>query len=166
MGDLFDPQDLLAVPYADEVFGPLAIVYLIIFIAGFLTATALYFRPPARLKDHALRRRLSGRIAQAFMWAFGVGLVFFAFRVMGLPGLGIRLWLYVTALGVAGVLGYVVYYLRRHYPEQLAAYEAQQLKRQYLQASRRRPVDADGVALPRSPRAEKRRQRSGGARRR
>lgn len=166
MGELFDPQDLLAVPFAEEVFGPLAVVYLIVFIAGFLTATALYFRPPARLKGHALRRRISGRIAQGFIWAFGIGLVFFAFRVMGLPGLGIRLWLYVAALGVLGVLGYVVYYLRRHYPAQLAAYEAQQLKRQYLQASRRRPVGADGVTVPRSPRAEKRRQRSTGARRR
>lgn len=161
MGELFDPGKLFRVPYESEIVGPLSIIYLIVFIAGFVAATALYFRPPARVKGHALRLRLSRRIAQALMWTFGIGLAFFVFRVLGLPGLGWRLWLYVSALALAAVIGYFLYYLRTQFPAQLAAYEAQQLKRQYQLTRRRRPAGEDGAPVPRSPRAEKRRQRSG-----
>ncbi len=162
MGEWFDPGELFKVPFENEIVGPLSITYLIVFIAGFLTAAALYFRPPSRLRGHGLRLRLSRRIAQSLMWAFGTGLVFFLFRVLGLPGLGWRIWLYVTALAVLAVIGYFVYYLRAKFPAQLAAYDAQQLKRQYQVARRRRPVGEDGTVAPRSPRAEKRRQRTGG----
>lgn len=163
MGDLFDPQKLFQVPFQEDILGPFSIVYLVVFVAGFAASAWLYWRPPARVRAHDLRRRLSRRFAQLLLWAFGIGLVFFGFRVLGLPGLGWRLWAYVTALGVLGVIVYIAYYVRTRYPRELAAYEARQLKRQYLQASRRRVAD-DGQPLPRSPRAEKRRQRSRGAR--
>ena len=164
MGDFFNPSDLTRVPFQDEVFGPLSIIYLGVFVIGFLTALVLYFRPPARIKGHPVRRRLAGRITTALMWGFGVGLAFFVFRVMGLPGLGWPLWLYLSAIAVIALAGYIVYYSRTKYPAEMAAYEEQRLKRQYQQAARRRPVSEDGVVVPRSPRAEKRRQRSTGAR--
>lgn len=161
MGDLFDPGKLFRVPYQDEIVGPLSIVYLAVFITGFLAAAWLSWRPPARVKAHPLRARLGRRIANALLWAFGAGLVFFGFRALGLPGLGWRLWAYVTALAVLALIGYIIYYTRRRFPKELAAYAAKQVKRQYLQASRRRPVGDNGAPVPRSPRAEKRRQRSG-----
>lgn len=164
MGSLLDPQYMLQPPYQDEIVGPASLIFLGIFAVGFIVATFLYLRPPARVRAHGLRLRLSQRIANALMWTFGIGLVFFGFRALGLPFLGWRLWTYVTALALVVVVGYILYYLRTSYPKELAGYEAQQLKRYYQQRNRRRPVAADGVVMPRSPRAEKRRQRSSGAR--
>ena len=160
LGRIFSWQRLTSVPYEDEVLGPLAITYLIIFLAGFLSAAALYWRAPERFKTNALLRRLSRRFATIFMWVTGVGLAFFGFRVLGLPFLGIRLWLWVSVLALVAAIGYVVYHLRARDPAEREAYEAQQLKRRYQQAGRR-PVGGDAVLVPRSPRAEKRRQRSG-----
>ena len=159
-GSIFSWQRLTSVPFEDEVFGPLATIYLIIFIAGFLTSAVLYWRAPERFKTNALRRRLSRHFATIFMWVTGVGLAFFGFRVLGLPFLGIRLWLWVSLVALLVAMGYVVYYMRARYPAERQAYEAQQLKRRYQQPGRR-PVAAGGVMTSRSPRAEKRRQRSG-----
>lgn len=160
MGEYFDPSDLTAVPYQDEILGPLSIVFLIIFGAGFVAALGLSLRPPARIAAHALHRRLTQRLTSAFMGVFGVGLAFFLMRVLGIPFLGWRLWLYVSALALLALIAYVLYYYRARYPAELEAYNAQQLKRQYQQANRRR-VGPDGAAVQRSARAEKRRQRSG-----
>jgi hypothetical protein len=157
---LFDWTRMTSIPFEDEVLGPLATVYLVLFALGFLAAGACYWRPPRQLAGNGLNRRLTRRFAMLFLWVFGVGLVFFGFRAMGLPFLGIRLWLYVMVLALLAAVGYVVYYLRARYPAERAAYEAQQLKRRYQQAGRRRPT-AGGVEVPRSARAEKRRQRSG-----
>lgn len=161
MGDLFDPSKLMTVPYQEEILGPLSLGYLIVFLAGFITALALSLRPPARLKAHGLRRRFAQRTANLLLWGFGVGLVFFGFRVLGLPFLGWRLWAYVTALAVLAIVGYIVYSIRMEYPKQLAAYEAQQLKRYYQQQTRKRPIGENGRPVARSPRAEKRRARGG-----
>ncbi len=159
-GSMFSWQRLTSVPFEDEILGPLATIYLIIFIAGFLTSAVLYWRAPARFKASAPLRRLSQRSAAIFMWVTGVGLAFFGFRVLGLPFLGWRLWLWVSLLALLVAIGYVVWYARARYPAEREAFEAQQLKRRYQQPGRR-PVAANGPEDSRSPRAEKRRQRSG-----
>ncbi len=152
-GSIFSWQRLTSVPFEDEILGPLATVYLIIFIAGFLTAAVLYWRAPARFKANAPLRRLSRRSASIFM-------AFFGFRVLGLPFLGWRLWLWVSLLALLVAIGYVAWYARARYPAERQAFEAQQLKRRYQQPGRR-PIAANGPVDSRSPRAEKRRQRSG-----
>lgn len=159
MKEYFDPSKLTQVPFQDEILGPLAIVFLIVFGAGFVVALGLSLRPPGRVRAHGLHRRLLQRATSAFMWVFGVGLTFFVLRVLGIPVVGWRLWLYVSALALLLLIGYLLYYWRARYPAQLEEYTAQQIKRQYQQANRRRPVGPDGRILPRSPRAEKRRQR-------
>jgi hypothetical protein len=162
MGDYFDPRKLTQVPFQDEIIGPLSIIFLIVFSAGFVAALALALRPPARIKAHPLYLRLVQRFANAFAWVFGIGLVLFGFRALGVPQfLAIRLWLYLAALAALALAVYVFYYWRARFPAQLEAYNAQQLKRQYQQARRRRPVNPDGTEVPRSARAEKRRQRTG-----
>lgn len=162
MGEYFDPRKLTQVPYEDEIFGPLAIAYLIVFTAGFVASLWLTLRLPAGIKAHSLHRRLSQRFASYFAWVFGVGLVFFGFRALGVPQvLAMRLWLYVAAIAVLGLVAYAFYYWRARYPAELEDYNARQLKRQYQQAQRRRPAGPNGVAVSRSGRAEKRRQRTG-----
>lgn len=161
---LFDWQRITSVPYQDEVLGPLALAYLIVFGVGLLVSAVLYFRPPARLREHGLRRRVSQRITVTFIWVCAIGLAFFLFRVMGLPFLGIRLWLWIMTAAFVVTVGYFVYYRLARYPAEAAAYEAELTKRRYQQAARRRAT-ANGAPLPRSPRSEKRARRTVGRQR-
>lgn len=161
MGDWLNPSKLNTVPYQDEVTGPFLIAFLIVFLAGFIVALALYLRPPAAVASHRVKRQVTTQFANWLAWAFGFGLVTYLFQLMGLPFLGWRLWTWVSIVVVLAVLAYMIFYWRTSYQPQLAAYEAQQLKRAYLQQSRKRVGD-DGQPIPRSPRAEKRRQRTGG----
>jgi uncharacterized membrane protein len=162
MGEWFDPTKWTQVPFEDEMKGPLAIGFLIVFALGFVVAAALYLRPPEAIKNHALKRRTFGQFENWLMWAFGFGLVFFAFELMGLPFLGWRVWLWISVVVVIALIAYIFYYWRTTYVPQLEAYEAQRMKRAYQQA-KKRPVSETGAPLARSPRAEKRRQRTGGS---
>lgn len=162
MGDWLNPAVWNQVPFEDEMKGPVAITFLIVFALGFVASLLLYLRPPAQLKTPALKRRLVTGYASWLLWAFGFGLVSYLFQLMGLPFLGWRVWTWVSALVVVAVVAYIAYHWRTRYRSQLAAYEAQQAKRYYQQQARKRPVGADGAPVPRSPRAEKRRQRTTG----
>ena len=163
MENLFDWNMLTRVPFQDEVQGPVWIGFLIFFAVGFLISAGLYLRPPAAIKNHEVKRRATQKYANWFMWAFGTALVFFAFQVMGLQYIGVRLWLWITTAGILVVAILTIAYLVRQYPGELAAYEERQTKRAYLRQTRQRPVGDDGRPTPRSSRAEKRRQRAGGA---
>lgn len=161
MSEWFDPTKWTQVPFEDEMKTPLAIGFLIVFAIGFIAAAALYIRPPESIKGHPVKRSSLARFENVLMWAFGVGLAFYAFQLMGLPFLGWRVWLWVSILGVLAAIGYIAYYWRTAHVPQLAAYEAQRLKRAYQQQARKRPVGENGQPEPRSPRSEKRRQRTG-----
>ncbi|HET8626783.1 MAG TPA: hypothetical protein VFL91_05165 [Thermomicrobiales bacterium] len=162
MGAIFDWSRITSVPYQDEILGPGATTYLVVFVVVFLAAALLYWRQPARLLDDGLLRRVVQRITLLFLWVTGVGLVFFAFRILGLPFLGIRLWLWVMTIAFIAAIAYVVYYFVARYPAERADYDAALAKRRYQQGGRRRPAGdgAPGTPVVRSARAEKRRQRS------
>ncbi|HEX5502468.1 MAG TPA: hypothetical protein VFW96_07575 [Thermomicrobiales bacterium] len=163
MGAIFDWSRISSVPYQDEILGPGATTYLVVFVVVFLAAALLYWRQPARWRDDGLLRRVVQRVTLIFLWVTGVGLVFFAFRILGLPLLGIRLWLWIMTAAFLAAIAYVAYYFVARYPAERAAYDAAQAKRRYQHGGHRRPAGAAGPGAPvapRSARAEKRRQRS------
>ncbi len=175
MDNFFKWSTLTRVPFQDEVTEPFYIGLLIFFAVGFLISAGLYLRPPAAIKNHDVKRRATLRCSNWFMWAFGVALVFYVFQVMGLQLIGIRLWTWITLIGIVVAALLTLYYFVRQYPADLAVYAARQEKRAYLRKGRQRPgaeeprqqrprpVGPDGQPTPRSTRAEKRRQRPGGA---
>lgn len=156
---LLDWTRLTGVPYQDEVLGPLALAYVIGFAVIGVASAVLYWWTPRRIADHGVKKKMSRQIAATFLWISTIALVFFGFRVMGLPLLGIRLWLWIVSAVAIGAATYYAYYLRAKFPARVAAYDAEQLKRRYQQAARRR-VTPDGQPLPRSARAAKRAQRA------
>ncbi len=175
MDNFFKWDMLTRVPFQDEVTQPVYLGLLIFFAVGFLISAGLYLRPPAAIKAHDVKRRATLRFSNWFMWAFGVALVLFVFQVMGLPLIGIRLWTWITLVGIVAVALLTLYYFARRYRADLATYAARQEKRAYLRQGRQRPGNDDGHAArtrptaddgrpaQRSSRAEKRRQRPGGA---
>jgi hypothetical protein len=125
---------LTRVPKGYEAYGPLAIAYLVIFGAGFIGALVLGRVLDRRFREHDLHRRLAQRGTQIAAWVFGVGLAFFGFRALELPFLGMRLWLYLSALAVLVMAGFGVWYWLARYPAEKARYEQEAARRQYLRA--------------------------------
>jgi len=162
MGDWFNPTKWTQIPFEDEMKSPIASGFLIAFAVGFAVSLMLYFRLRAVMKAHPITRAFVTRYTTWLMWAFGFGLVFYLFQLMGLPFLGWRVWSWISVALVVAALAAIPLTRRRSYLPQLQAYEAQQAKRYYQQQSRKRPTGPNGQPVPRSPRAEKRRQRTGG----
>ena len=163
MENLFDWNMLTRVPFQDEVQGPVWIGFLIFFAAGFFIPAGLYLRPPAAIKNHEVKRGATLKYSNWFMWAFGAALVFFAFQVMGSavhrhPAVALD-----HHGRDSGGRHPDDHLFRARLSRRVAAYEERQTKRAYLRQSRQRPVGDDGRPQPRSSRAEKRRQRAGGA---
>jgi 4-hydroxybenzoate polyprenyltransferase len=143
MDNPFSWDYLTTVPGTDEVFGPFAIAYLIVFGVGFLGSIYLYNDGASRYLDHPVKRRAIRRGATFATIVFGVGLFFFGIRVLQINpfNFGMRIWLWLSALAAVVLFAFFAYYLRTRYPAQLKTYEERRLKQQYL-----RPVAATAVA--------------------
>jgi hypothetical protein len=144
---------LTTVPGTNEVFGPFAVAYLILFGLGFLLSVFLYNDGARRYTKNALKRRVIKRGSAIAMAIFGVGLFFFAIRMLQINpfSFGMRLWLWLSFLAFLVMLGYFAYYLRTVYPDELREYEDRKVKAQYL-----RPA-ASTSATPGTVRYEPRR---------
>ncbi|MBX6770796.1 MAG: hypothetical protein IRY83_03670 [Chloroflexi bacterium] len=124
----------------DAMPGPPSDLYLVVllaFLAWTVIAVAVY----------RLRRRLfAGNGALIGMGTrFGpyaitigvIGLLLIAFRYAEVPGLSMRVFLYLTALAALGYIGFLGYYLVRRYPARLAEIRAEELRRRYAPERRR-----------------------------
>ena len=152
MDNPFSWDYLTTVPGTDEVFGPFAVIYLIVFGFGFLASIFLYNDGARYYTKNALKRRLIRRASAIAMTIFAIGLFFFAIRILQISpfNFGMRLWLWVSMLALVGMVGYFAYYLWVKYPEQLREYEDRKVKAQYL-----RPAAVTGATT--TPRYEARR---------
>jgi hypothetical protein len=146
-------------PEGGQVFGPFAILYLILFTLGFLVSLFLYNDGARRYVRHGVKLRAIRRGAGIALVVFGTGLFFFAIRVLQIDPFtfGMRLWLYLSLLAVVGMLAAFAYYRRTVLPRELRAHEQRKLKQRYL-----KPDPATAAALARAgaaraPRADARR---------
>lgn len=128
-------QYLTTVPGPNEVFGPFALGYVVLFGIGFVVSVFLYNDVVRRYANHSVKRRTIRRGAGIAMTVFGVGLFFFGIRVLQINpfGFGMRLWLWLTFLAAVAMFLYFAYYLRTAYRAALRAYEERRIKRQALQ---------------------------------
>ena len=127
---------LTAPVYQMPTWGPLSIAFLALFSVGFIATVVLY-----NDYGHLLRRRMSRlaanttrRFAGMAIPIFAVGLFFFAMRYLEVSALHLhmRLWLYLCAAALLGLVGYIAYYVRTDYPEQVKLEQRSQLKKRYL----------------------------------
>lgn len=139
MDNPFSWDYLTTVPGTNEVFGPFATVFLVLFSLGLLVALFFYNDGARRYGTHSFKRKTIHRGSTIAMIVFGVGLFFFGIRVLQINpfGFGMRLWLWLSFLAALGMLGFFAYYLRTSYRQGLRAYEERRRKQQVL-----RPVAA------------------------
>ncbi|HEY8447404.1 MAG TPA: hypothetical protein VIL01_09875 [Thermomicrobiales bacterium] len=143
MDNPFSWDYLTTVPGPNEVFGPFAVIFLIVFGLGFILSTAIYSGWDRRLIGDPVLRRMARRWSGWAMALFGIGLFFFGIRWLQINPLtfGMRIWLWLCWLALIIFGAYVAWYIRSNYAEQKAAYEEYQRKQQYL-----RPATAGSAA--------------------
>lgn len=142
MRNPFDWNYLSNVPRSDEIFGPLSIAFLVLFVLGLLATVIVNNRVASIFPTHRLHRETLQKITYRAMWGWITGLIFFTFRFFGLNLLGMRLWQYVSVLAVLGFVAFTVWWLRTKYPPRVAAWRKEQRRRAFL-----RPGSPAALAL-------------------
>ena len=134
MDNPFSWDYLTTVPGTNEVFGPFAIVFLLLFGLGFLSSLFFYNDGAKRYASHSFKRKTIRLGSSIAMTVFGVGLFFFGIRLLQINplGFGMRLWLWLSFLAVLGMFAFFAYYLRTSYRMGLRAYEERRRKQQVL----------------------------------
>jgi len=111
-----------------------AVVFFLIWTI--VSASVYYFRR----KIFAGNGALIGMATRFGPYAIAIGLAglfLLAMRYAGIPYISIRFLLYVTILAAIGYVGFLVYYLVRHYPARLAEVRAAEMRRRYAPERKR-----------------------------
>ncbi len=149
MQNPFSWDYLTNVPARDQIFGPLAITDLALFLLGLLATVLINNRTRRLFPDNRLHRETLHKITYRAMWGWVTGLIFFGCRVLGLNFLGWRLWEYVCLLGALVGIGYTVWWLRTTYPARVEQFRKEQRRKAYL-----RPGSAAALALSHTTRGD------------
>ncbi|HEY7030151.1 MAG TPA: hypothetical protein VH482_02425 [Thermomicrobiales bacterium] len=163
MDNPFSWDYLTTAPGENEVFGPFAIVFLVVFGIGFILSAIIYSNGGKGIIPDPVLRRMARRWSGWAMTVFGLGLFFFAIRWLQINPLsfGMRIWLWLSWLALLVLAGLIAYDVKTNYGEAKLAYEENRRKQQYL-----RPATAGagaaarpGAPLATGPRPVKRRKR-------
>ncbi|MEA2582648.1 MAG: hypothetical protein QOF33_733 [Thermomicrobiales bacterium] len=167
MDNPFSWDYLTTTPGPDEVFGPFAVIFLIVFAVGFLVAVAVYSGGGGKtLIPNPVLRRMARRWSGWALTVFGLGLFFFAIRWLQINPLsfGSRIWLWISWLTLLALVVLIAYDIRAHYASAKLAYEEHRRKQQYLRpttagATTTGRSTSHGAPLAAGPRPVKRRKR-------
>ena len=125
MDNPFSWDYLTTVPGPNEVFGPFAAGFLIVFIAGFAVSLVVYNDWARRWFSNPVRHRMAKRWAGFGLVLFTLGLFFFLIRWLQINpfDLGMRIWLWLSVAGLIALIGYMIYDYTAHYAAAKAAYD-------------------------------------------
>ena len=125
---------LKTVPGPNEVFGPLAIVYLVFFCAGFVFALLIYNNQAKQLFANPPMFRLFRRWSGWALSVFAAGLFFFLIRALQINPftLAMRFWMWATMFGLFVIFVLMVLDYRKHYKRELAEWEARKQREEHL----------------------------------
>jgi hypothetical protein len=135
MDNPFSWDYLTTVPGPNEVFGPFAIAFLVLFIAGFALSIVVYNNWAKRWFSDPVLHRMAKRWAGIGLIVFGLGLFFFLIRWLQINpfDLGMRIWLWLSLLAAVTLAIYAFYDYRAHYAAARAAYEELVRRRMFAQ---------------------------------
>ena len=123
----------LTSPPDEPKFGPFGWFYVVFMLA--LTVAGIYFyfiKRPQWKRTNAVWHRAANRFAQPAIWIGVIGLLFALTRLVSLDFFNLRIWFYVMLLSALALFGWIVYWYRTSYPNEMARYRKTLKARQYL----------------------------------
>ena len=165
MDNPFSWDYLTTTPGSNEVFGPFAILFLIVFGLGFIASVVLYSTGGKNIIKDPVIRRLTRRWSGWAVTVFSIGLFFFAIRWLQINPLtfGMRIWLWISWLLLFAFIAYVAFDFRSRYESTKLSYQEHQRRQQYLRkggqptATTRPAVSGPAVSPPNRPVRRRRR---------
>ena len=109
MDNPFSWDYLTTVPGQNEVFGPLSVLFALVFGVGFLASSFYATRPWAPPLGGRFKKRFVAKAATIVAWITGIGLFFFLIRILQINPLnfGMRIWLWLSLLALVVALGWI-----------------------------------------------------------
>ncbi len=143
MPELAIPPELLNPTqwFYDPRPGPPPTFYLIVgdlFGLLLIAAVALYVVAPRLVNGHRLRTQFVRRLATALGCVGAAGGFWGLARALGWPLLAKPLWLWLTLLALAAVVGYASYFWRTRYAAELSAWDERERRRRWTPTPRKR----------------------------
>ena len=126
-------------PVDNEVYGPFSTAYLIFLLLAFCVTVFLYNNGGQYLTTDPVRRRYLRKYAGFLLIPIVLGIFFFLVRMVQIDPFtfGRRIWLYLTAVAILGLVVWIVVDIRRHYARDLAMQHRSHTQRTYLRSRRR-----------------------------
>jgi fatty acid desaturase len=131
MDNPFSWDYLTTVPGPNEVFGPFAVIFLVLFGLGFIVSIILYNGGGRRFIKDPILARMARKWSAWALIVFTFGLFVFVIRWLQINPLtlGMRIWMWISFVALLGLIGYAIYDYRQHYEEEKAAYEESRARR-------------------------------------
>jgi hypothetical protein len=109
MPNPFDWDYLTTPPASSEVFDVFTIVYLALFLGGFVASAYVYYRPWVQPLGRVFRRKAVMKATGIAMWVFGIGLFFFLIRLLQINPIsfGEPIWMWLSVLGLLAMLVWI-----------------------------------------------------------
>jgi hypothetical protein len=145
----------------NEVFGPFAVGFLILFGSVFLLAIVFYSGGGKRLVPDPVLRRMVRKWSSIALAVTGVGLFFFLIRLLQINPFNfqMRIWLWLCLVAFGLMVLYFAWDYIQNYGLLKEQYETRKRQQQYLRPSATSAAAKHGAPLASGARPVKRRRR-------
>ena len=109
MPNPFDWDYLTTPPASGDVLDVFAIIYVAVFLGGFVAAVYLNSRPWTKPFGAMFRRKAVRRVSGIAMWIFGAGFFFFLICILQINpiSLGEPFWMWLSVLAVIVMIAWI-----------------------------------------------------------
>jgi hypothetical protein len=161
MDNPFSWDYLTTTPGPNEVFGPFAIGFLILFGTTFLVSLVLYSGGGKRLIPDPILRRMARKWSSIGLAVTGFGLFFFLIRILQINPFNfqMRIWLWVSLVAFGLMVAYFAFDYIKNYGTMKEQYETRRQQQQYLRPAASSAAAKHGAPLASGARPVRRRRR-------
>ncbi len=109
MPNPFDWDYLTSAPASGDVLDAFTIIYVVVFLGGFVAAAYLNSRPWTKPFGSMFRRKSVKKASGIAMWVFGAGFFFFLIRLLQIDPLtfGRPLWMWLSVLALVVMIVWI-----------------------------------------------------------
>ena len=102
------------------------------FVALIVALLVLGYLMRVYADGHTLHSAITKRVVRYGLAVQLAGLLVLGLRVINFPGLSMRIFLFLPLMAEVAALGYLIWWMRTKYPDEIAYFEWEEQKREYL----------------------------------